>query len=1009
MAAAAAVFAGASAGFAFQVKTPFVRTARNGALQFAADAQGNRIPDFSAAGYEGGGVPLPVVPARVQVSPGTGDAGPRIQAAIDYVSSLAPDRNGFRGAVVLAPGRYPIEQHLTIAASGVVLRGAGDGPDGTVLVATGTGRRTLIQVCGQADRRFDGPSHAVTDTYVPVGATALSLDSVAGLHVGDRVIVERPSTKAWIDAVGMNDAPAREPFQWQPGTVNIDWERTITAINGARVTFDAPLTTALEQRFGGGKVTRITWPGRLDHVGVENLRCESTYDPTNAKDEQHAWMAVGLDNVENAWVAGVTAVHFCSSAVQLGAGTRAVTVEDCACLAPVSEIGGYRRNSFHTSGQLTLFVRCHAEHGIHDFTVGYVTAGPNVFYDCRGDEALGWSGSIGSWASGVLFDNVHIDGSGLNLDNLQTWNQGVGWSLANSVLWQCSASDMQVQRPPTAQNWAVGVWAEFLGDGWWDQVNEFVRPESLYQAQLAARRGPSALAALAPRRLPAQVDAPTLEAAVPNLAQRIAPKPPVAGRPLRLQNGWLVADGALLTGKPAPELQWWRGMVDPSRAASFGPAITRFVPGQIGPGLTDDLNQLADSMVRANDVSVRHHYGLWYDRRRESHERVRRSTPDDWPPFFEQPFARSGQGEAWDRMSKYDLTKYNPWYFGRLRKFAQLAREKGLVLINEMYFQHNILEAGAHWVDCPWRPANCLQPTGFPEPPPFTDSDGGPPPPTPELGKRIFMASRFYDLSNPVLRRLHRAFIRQCLANLQDQPNVIHTLTAENSGPLSFMEFWLDTVAEWEKETGRHPLIALSAPKDVQDAILADPKRRAVVDVIDLTYWWRTENGKLFAPPGGTRWSPRQWQRKWHGGLPTPASLAGMVYEYRSKFPEKAVITGLSQRDGWPFVAAGGSLAALPAGTDPALKAAIADMQPAFGSKHSWVLAQPGRQWFVCNEVGGEIHLNLGATNGRVEARQIDPASGGEIGAPRAVEVRDGAIDLPAVRARDALWWVVKR
>ena len=178
--------------------------------------------------------------------------------------------------------------------------------------------------------------------------------------------------------------------------------------------------------------------------------------------------------------------------------------------------------------------------------------------------------------------------------------------------------------------------------------------------------------------------------------------------------------------------------------------------------------------------------------------------------------ARSGVGEAWDRMSRYDLTKYNPWYFGRLHEFAELSREKGLVLINEMYFQHNILEAGAHWVDCPWRPANCLQPTGFPEPPPFTDNDGNTPP-TPDLGKRIFMAAQFYDVSNPIRRELHRAFIRHCLDNLADEPNVVHTLTAENSGPLPFMRFWLDIVADWERETGHHPLIALSAPKDVQD------------------------------------------------------------------------------------------------------------------------------------------------------------------------------------------------
>ena len=1006
----AAILAVASTlAFASQVKTPFVQVGRDGALKYTADANGDRVPDFSAAGYGGGGVPLPVAPARVRVSPASGDAGPRLQAAIDYVSGLAPDANGLRGAVVLARGRYEISGHLQIATSGVILRGEGAGADDTVLVATGTDRRTLVQIAGRNDRAKHGEPHSVIDAYVAVGATQFAVEHAEAFHVGDRVLIERPSTKAWIEAIGMDDAPGREPFNWAPGKMNLSWERRIVAIDNGRITVDAPLTTALDRKLGGGTVTAVIWPGRLTQVGVENLRCESATDPSNPKDEQHAWMAIALDAVENAWVSNVVAVHFASSAVQLGAGARAVTVQDCASVAPVSEIGGYRRHSFHTDGELTLFVRCWAEAGLHDFTVGYFTSGPNVFFDCKAERALGASGSIGSWASGVLFDNVHIDGSGLSLDDLETWNQGVGWAAVNSVLWQCSASVMAVRHPPTAQNWAIGVWAEFLGNGWWDQVNEFVRPESLYRAQLAARRNDAALAALMPRKYPSAADAPALEKVVPDLSARIAPKPRSAGKPLALSNGWLVANGALLVGKPMRELEWWRGVVLPSRTNEYGPAITRFVPGQTGPGLTDDLDALTDAMVRDNDVVVRHHYGLWYDRRRMDHERIRRSTPDDWPPFFEQPFARSGQGEAWDRMSRYDLTQYNPWYFGRLHDFAELSREKGLVLIDEMYFQHNILEAGAHWVDSPWRPANCLQATGFPEPPPFTDNDGGTPP-TPDLGKRIFMAEQFYDVSHPVRRALHRAFIRQCLANLADESNVIHTLTAENSGPLRFMQFWLDVVAEWESETGHHPLIALSAPKDVQDAILADPARAAVVDAIDLTYWWRTDSGKLYAPAGGTQLAPRQHEREWKGGRPSAASLASMVSEYRARFPGKAITTGLEQGDGWMFVAAGGSLAKLPATTDPKLLAALARMTPVVvqeSNRRLWILRETDRQYFVCNGEGGPTEIVLAGTKGRFLARKIDPATG-HVDSDAITVEGSAPTSLPKIAGKVALWWLVR-
>ena len=100
--------------------------------------------------------------------------------------------------------------------------------------------------------------------------------------------------------------------------------------------------------------------------------------------------------------------------------------------------------------------------------------------------------------------------------------------------------------------------------------------------------------------------------------------------------------------------------------------------------------------------------------------------------------------------------------------------------MNQHYFQHNILEAGAHWVDCPWRTANNINHTGFPEPVPFTGD------------KRIFMADYFYDLTDPVRKHLHQKYIMDVLDAFADQPNVIHSIGEEFTGPLAFVQFWLD-------------------------------------------------------------------------------------------------------------------------------------------------------------------------------------------------------------------------
>jgi hypothetical protein len=358
------------------------------------------------------------------------------------------------------------------------------------------------------------------------------------------------------------------------------------------------------------------------------------------------------------------------------------------------------------------------------------------------------------------------------------------------------------------------------------------------------------------------------------------------------------------------------------------------------------LRAVADAMIARHQTALDHNHGLWYDRRRDDHQRVRRMDGDVWPPFFEQPFPRGGRGTAWDGLSRYDLTKFNPWYWSRLSEFASLCDERGLVLFHQHYFQHNILEAGAHWADSLWRTANNINNTGFPEPPNYVGD------------KRIFMAEMFYDVTHPVRRELHRGYIRQCLDNFAGNANVIQFTSAEFTGPRHFVEFWLDTIDDWKRESGHDPLVALSCTKDVQDAILADARRGAVVDVVDFSYWWRTAKGE-FAPPGGKNLAPRQFERKWRGGRPGDEDLAGMAADYRATFPGKPLLSHFNSA-GWAWLCAGGSLPRLPKTTDVKLLAAIPRMQPwkPDAAAGQWVLREPGLQMLVFSAAPMELDLS---------------------------------------------------
>lgn len=87
------------------------------ALAPARAAEPGIAIDFSSAGYGGGGVALPEVPARFAVTPSTGDDTRLVQAAIDAVGRMPLDAHGLRGAVVLRGGRFRIEGQLRLGGS----------------------------------------------------------------------------------------------------------------------------------------------------------------------------------------------------------------------------------------------------------------------------------------------------------------------------------------------------------------------------------------------------------------------------------------------------------------------------------------------------------------------------------------------------------------------------------------------------------------------------------------------------------------------------------------------------------------------------------------------------------------------------------------------------------------------------------------------------------------------------------------------------------------------------
>jgi hypothetical protein len=360
---------------------------------------------------------------------------------------------------------------------------------------------------------------------------------------------------------------------------------------------------------------------------------------------------------------------------------------------------------------------------------------------------------------------------------------------------------------------------------------------------------------------------------------------------LETSNGWYMQGGKVICGYARGGNEVWGGYRGQPTGwwtdAAFGPSLVRNDGGHVGPNRTEDLDQLTDSMLEYGYPGFEHTPPLWYDRRRDAHDTQRRDNGNVVGPYLEMPWARSDRGQAWDGLPLYDLTQFNPWYFARLREFAEQCDRKGCVLFFHFYNQHNLLETQAHYIDYPWRPVNCLQATDLPDTTPA--------------------ANAFYDVAHPLRRELHRQYIRHCLDNLRSARNVVFLTSEEYTGPLAFTQFWFDTILEWERKSGRTVHIGLGATKDVVDAMLRDPRYGRRIGTIDARYWYYTKDDQMLAPPGGHEVPGRYIEAS--PGM-TPQQIYRQVREYRNLYPEKAIIHNISadQKQTMAFLMAGGSM-----------------------------------------------------------------------------------------------------
>jgi len=270
----------------------------------------NTVPDFSRAGYHGGGVPIPFVPAVIVLTDdGPGDDTARIQNAISTVAGMPLDANGFRGAVLLRAGDYEVSEPLNINENGIVLRGAGSQESGgTRITFTSTApaeqTATLIRVDGAGSPSFSSPT-TITNSFLPVGTTSFTVLDTSEYNAGDMIRISRNTNDQWITDLGTGI------YGWTADSYPLVYERFITKIADNVIHIDAPIIQVIKDRYGGGQIARYSHPGQIRNIGVEALRLESVF--ASNTDENHGWNAIMISDARDVWVGMLYTVSYCLS------------------------------------------------------------------------------------------------------------------------------------------------------------------------------------------------------------------------------------------------------------------------------------------------------------------------------------------------------------------------------------------------------------------------------------------------------------------------------------------------------------------------------------------------------------------------------------------------------------------------------------------------------------------------------------------------------------------------
>ncbi|KAM0426037.1 hypothetical protein ACHAPT_008668 [Fusarium lateritium] len=453
-----------------------------------ASSRGDKFPDFSYCGYHSSDVALPtfdhddIVLALPKKA--TDDIAPSLQQAINQAWQAG-------GGVIRIPaGKFYMTAGIQLY-SNVIVKGTGETDTTIVLKRRPTKPVFTLGRFGIAPKADFGYRSRITNTYVAVRASTVTVKDASGFVVGQTVYIARAVTDAWVRANGMSDLVKNGNHQdWITVGTQIMAPNVIKAISGNTITFKVPITDNLNSVYMKAEVRAYTPPEPTSEMGVANLRIEAGADTCSGMRLDYTtcnYAAVRFASwTVDSWASGLNLTGF-NKFFEIQRDASRITIQDTIMNRNKDIDGDVLPSDIVLRGSQILIQDC-AQVGLDTARSNTVwtdafTPGPNAItrYESEsGDQKLEPSER---WSHGLL---VEDSSAPTNIGNRGTtgrgWavNAGVGWNLRNQV---------NFQSPPLGINWCVGCGSpgDSNGNATLIQSGHQVKPLSLFAAQLKAR------------------------------------------------------------------------------------------------------------------------------------------------------------------------------------------------------------------------------------------------------------------------------------------------------------------------------------------------------------------------------------------------------------------------------------------------------------------------------------------------------------------------------------------